>query len=187
MKPRGRRVLILLILVGLFFLLNSSLVWKWMYPISYRLEIMEASRQYQVDPHLILAVMRSESSFKPDRVSKKGAIGLMQLMPDTAKWIVEEGDFKPVDENYMYDPVMNIQMGAWYLHFLADRYEGDAAKMIAAYNAGPGKVNGWLASGQWNGSRENLEDIPYPETRMYVQRVLYYQDRYEMVYDKNLR
>jgi soluble lytic murein transglycosylase len=186
MKLRRRRVLITLILVGLFFLLNSSLVWKWMYPINYRLEIMEASRQYNVDPHLILAVMRSESSFQADRVSKKGAVGLMQIMPDTAEWIVKEGDFKPANEDYLYDPVTNIRIGTWYLQFLQSRYEGDAAKMIAAYNAGPGKVNSWLASGQWNGSRENLEDIPYPETRMYVQRVLYYQDRYEMVYDENL-
>ncbi|CAM3488499.1 MULTISPECIES: lytic transglycosylase domain-containing protein [Brevibacillus] len=186
MKPGRRRALILLILVGLFLLLNSSLVWKWMYPIKYRLEIMDAARQYSVDPHLILAVIRSESSFQSDRVSKKGAVGLMQIMPDTAKWIVDQGDFKPANEDYLYDPVMNIRIGTWYLQFLHARYEGDAAKIIAAYNAGPGKVNGWLSDGQWNGSRDHLEDIPYPETRMYVQRVLYYQDRYERVYDDEL-
>ncbi|EST54719.1 lytic transglycosylase [Brevibacillus panacihumi W25] len=181
-----RRAWLGIALIAFFFLLNTSFVWKWMYPIKYREEIMNASRQYQVDPHLILAVIRSESSFQADRVSKKGAIGLMQIMPDTAEWIVQQGGFKPASQDYLYDPVMNIKIGTWYLQFLGNRYEGDIAKVIAAYNAGPGKVNGWLNDGQWNGRRESLEDIPYPETRMYVQRVLYYQDRYQRVYDQEL-
>lgn len=187
MKRKRRGVWILVVLTCLFLILNSSFVWKWMYPIKYRNEILAASQQFQVNPHLILAVIRSESGFAPDRVSKKGAIGLMQVMPNTADWIVAQAGFQVNDERYLYDPVMNIWIGTWYLRYLLTRYEGDTVKVIAAYNAGPGTVNSWLADKQWNGQRETIEDIPFPETRKYVQRVLYYQDRYQNIYDQQLQ
>jgi soluble lytic murein transglycosylase len=187
MKRRRRGVLILVVLTCLFLFLNTSFVWKWMYPIKYRSEILAASEQFQVDPYLILAVIRSESGFVPDRVSSKGAIGLMQVMPDTAEWIVAQAGFQVHHKEYLYDPVMNIWIGTWYLNYLLTRYEGDTVKVIAAYNAGPGKVSSWLQDKQWDGTRETIEDIPFPETRKYVQRVLYYQDRYQNVYDRQLQ
>lgn len=187
MKLRRRAAFLLLILMSVFLLLNTSLIWKWMYPIKFQHEILMASRKYDVDPYLILAVIRSESSFKTDRVSKKGAIGLMQIMPDTAAWIVQQAGFRPKDDQYLYDPVMNIHIGTWYLSFLLDRYQGDLVKVIAAYNAGPGKVSGWLTSEQWSGQREHIEDIPFGETRQYVQRVLYYHDRYKSIYNTSLQ
>ncbi|TQK74075.1 soluble lytic murein transglycosylase [Brevibacillus sp. AG162] len=182
-----RAALIVLVLASVFLLLNTPLVWKWMYPIKYEQQIVTASLKYEVDPHLVLAVIRSESGFATDRVSKKGAVGLMQIMPETAEWIVKEAGFRPKDSQYLYDPVMNIEIGTWYLDFLLSRYDGDIVQVIAAYNAGPGKVNGWLASEQWDGTRETIEDIPYGETRQYVQRVLYYHDRYKNIYDFQLR
>ncbi|WNC16257.1 lytic transglycosylase domain-containing protein [Brevibacillus brevis] len=187
MKLGRRAALILLILASVFLLLNTSLVWKWMYPIKYQKEILSASQTYQVDPYLILAVIRSESGFETDRVSKKGAVGLMQIMPDTAAWIVKQAGFQPTSDQYLYDPVMNIRIGTWYLNFLMDRYKGDLVKVIAAYNAGPGKVSGWLEGEQWSGRLEHIEDIPFGETRQYVQRVLYYHDRYKNIYSTDLR
>ncbi|CAJ1003634.1 MULTISPECIES: lytic transglycosylase domain-containing protein [Brevibacillus] len=185
---RGRRAAgVLIVLMGVFLLINSPLVWKWMYPIKYQNEILEASRRYQVDPFLILAIIRSESGFKPDNVSKKGAIGLMQIMPDTAKWIVEQAGFQPKQKDYLYDPKMNIHIGTWYLSYLQQRFQGDVVKTIAAYNAGPGKVNAWLTREQWNGERDTLGDIPFSETRLYVQRVLYYHDRYRNIYSKEMQ
>lgn len=186
MTRSKRAFLFLFVLLAVFFLINTPMVWKWMYPIKYEKEILEASSRYQVDPYLILAVIRSESGFQPERVSKKGAIGLMQVMPETAEWIVEQANLQPSGENYLYDPVMNIHIGTWYLSFLEKRYEGDPVKMIAAYNAGPGKVSNWLAKEQWNGKRETIEDIPFGETRLYVQRVLYYHDRYQNIYSNML-
>ncbi|WP_312117911.1 lytic transglycosylase domain-containing protein [Brevibacillus reuszeri] len=186
MKSSQRAAVILLVLMSVFLLLNTPLVWKWMYPIKFQNEIVRASQKFKVDPHLILAVIRSESGFKTDRVSKKGAIGLMQIMPDTAEWIVKQANLRPRDNQYLYDPVMNIEIGTWYLNFLLTRYEGDVTKVIAAYNAGPGKVSGWLTTEQWNGRRESIEDIPFGETRLYVQRVLYYHDRYKNIYDFQL-
>ncbi|MGZ0052463.1 lytic transglycosylase domain-containing protein [Brevibacillus gelatini] len=187
MRPGKRAAFILLVLLSVFLLQGTPMVWKWMYPIKYQQEIVTAAIKYNVDPYLILAVIRSESGFHTDRVSKKGAVGLMQIMPDTAEWIVKQAKFRPQNEQYLYDPVMNIEIGTWYLNFLLNRYEGDLIKTIAAYNAGPGKVNDWLKNEQWSGQRETIEDIPFGETRQYVQRVLYYHDRYKRIYDFQLR
>ncbi|MFY0542948.1 lytic transglycosylase domain-containing protein [Brevibacillus sp. H7] len=187
MTRRKRAVFLLAVLMTLFMLINTPIVWKWMYPIKYQEEIMEASRRFQVDPYLVLAIIRSESAFRSDRVSKKGAVGLMQIMPDTAAWIVSQADFQPSTANYLVDPKMNIRIGTWYLSFLLTKFNGNYVKAIAAYNAGPGKVNTWLIQDQWNGTRERIEDIPIGETRHYLQRVLYYHDRYKKIYDHQLR
>jgi soluble lytic murein transglycosylase len=187
MKRVKRAIFLLIVLMSVFLLINTPLVWKWMYPIKYQDEIMEASRRYQVDPYLVLAIIRSESSFRTDRISPKGAVGLMQIMPDTADWIVGKAGFRPDGENYLFDPKMNIHIGTWYLAFLLQMYNGNQVKAIAAYNAGPGNVNKWLKLEQWNGTRETIEDIPIGETRYYVQRVLYYHDRYRKIYNEQLR
>jgi soluble lytic murein transglycosylase len=187
MKREKRAILLLVVLMSVFLLINTPLVWKWMYPIKYQEEIIEASRRYQVDPYLVLAIIRSESSFHTDRISNKGAVGLMQVMPDTADWIISQAGFRTSGANDLFDPRMNIHIGTWYLAFLLQMYEGNVVKAIAAYNAGPGKVNKWLTQDLWNGTRETIEDIPIGETRHYVQRVLYYHDRYRKIYNEQLQ
>jgi len=187
MKRRNRALLLLAVLMSLFVLINTPIVWKWMYPIKYQEEIVEASRRFQVDPHLVLAIIRSESGFRADRVSKKGAVGLMQIMPETAQWIVKQARFQPPSPDYLLDPRINIHIGTWYLSFLLEKFDGNYVQAVAAYNAGPGKVNTWLLRDQWDGTRERIEDIPFGETRHYVQRVLYYHGRYQKIYNKQLR
>jgi hypothetical protein len=118
---------------------------------SYATEIHEISRQYDVDPVLVQAVVRVESAFNPSAVSRKGAGGLMQLMPRTASAL---GVFD------RFDPRENIRGGVRHLRYLLDRYRGNVTMAIAAYNAGEGAVD--LHRGI----------PPYPETEQYVQRVL---------------
>lgn len=188
MNRRQRKALVLLaVLMGVFLLINLPVVWKVMYPIKFQEEILRASNRFEVDPYLVLAIMRSESAFCTDCVSKKGAVGLMQVMPDTADWIVTQAKLRPESTDYLIDPTININIGTWYLAFLLKMFDGDQVQTIAAYNAGPGKVSTWLTRRQWDGTREAIEDIPIGETRHYVQRVLYYQDRYEKIYDEKLR
>ncbi|RDI75983.1 Transglycosylase [Gaiella occulta] len=119
---------------------------------SYRAEIESASRETGVDPALILAVIRAESGGDPDAVSPAGAIGLMQLMPQTAAGLA-------VDPR---DPAQNILGGARYLRSMLDRFGGDERLALAAYNAGPGAVS------RYGGVP------PYPETQRYVDRVVGY-------------
>jgi soluble lytic murein transglycosylase-like protein len=121
-------------------------------PDEYREHIRAAAKKYELPEALILAVMAVESAFDPRAVSEAGAIGLMQLMPDTARDMFVSDPF---------DPAQNIEGGARYLRFLANQYGGDAVKTLAAYNAGPEAVRR---------SRGDVPDIP--ETRAYVRRVV---------------
>lgn len=187
MRRKRQASVLLIILLAVFTLINTPLVWKWMYPIKYQEEIIKAAKHYQVNPHLILAIIRSESAFKTDTISKKGALGLMQVMPDTANWVIDQAGFRTTTQTSLLDPNLNIKIGTWYLSFLLERYNGNTVQAIAAYNAGPGKVSAWLAREQWNGTAEQIEDIPIGETRHYVQRVLYYQERYEKIYNNLLQ
>jgi len=186
MTRRKKIVTLLFILMGLFLLLNTTLVWKWMYPIRYQEQIKVTAERYNVSPHLILAIIRTESAFDASRVSKKGALGLMQIMPDTAVWVSQQAGVK-LGEQGLAEPMTNIEIGTWYLAYLLKIFKGDEVLTIAAYNAGQGKVNSWLAQNKWDGSRESIEDIPYGETRHYVQRVLYFQDRYKKIYGESLQ
>lgn len=186
MQRRKAIWVLLAVLMAVFMVINSPMVWKWMYPIKYHQEILQAAERYTVDPRLIVAIIRTESNFQEDRVSRKGALGLMQLMPDTAGWVIKQGGFKELTVGDVEKPEANIRVGAWYLSYLLTKFEGDLAPAIAAYNAGPSKVNNWMSQNMWNGSPDSLENIPYGETRHYVQRVLYYQQRYNQVYNEHL-
>jgi soluble lytic murein transglycosylase len=108
----------------------------------------------------------------------------MQLMPDTANWIMEQAKIPGTSlEELKHEPGRNIQLGTWYLRNLSEQFDGNETAMIAAYNAGPGKVSGWIRDGVWDGSFETVKDIPFGETRHYVQRVIYYYNQYVKIYN----
>lgn len=174
---------ILFLLAALFALFNASLLWEWLYPIRYEGEIARAAERYEVDPYLLLAIIRIESKFNPYTVSEKGAVGLMQLMPETAAWVAQKAGMPQELAMRLDDPAVNVTLGAWYVRYLLDRFAGNTALAVAAYNAGPTAVDRWLARRVWDGRRETVSAIPYGETRHFVQRVLYYHDRYRAVYE----
>lgn len=180
---RKKRVLLLLF-IGFTAVLFLSTNWmSWFYPIHYKEDIRKNSLTYQVDPFLVAAIIRVETNYKTGKESRKGALGLMQLMPDTAKWALEKAKLPDVSLDKLRDePSANIELGTWYLHTLSGEFGGNRAMMIAAYNAGPGKVKSWLEDGSWDGSEEQLKNIPFGETRHYVQRVIYYYNQYVEIY-----
>ncbi|MGD8188448.1 lytic transglycosylase domain-containing protein [Brevibacillus ginsengisoli] len=182
MKKRKTAAILLLILMGVFLLMSTPYIWKWVYPIKYEAEVQTAAKRFQVDPFLLLAIIRTESNFNSNLTSKKGAIGLMQVMPKTADWVISQASFDPMAKEYLDTPKVNIDIGTWYVSYLMKRYDGDLVLTIAAYNAGPGSVNTWIKNQRWDGRKETLEDIPFGETRHYVQRVLYYHKRYQEIY-----
>ncbi len=187
MKRRLKRkrfilALVAIVLAALF--IRSDWLGKRIYPISFQEEIKLSAQHYELDPLLIAAIIRVESNYRLSAVSRKGAVGIMQIMPDTAEWILKKGDFGPITvEDAGTQAHAGIALGSWYVKELNRQFDGDLIKSLAAYNAGPGKVKSWLQQGVWNGEERTISDIPYGETRHYVQRVLYYYKKYQDIYE----
>lgn len=126
------------------------------------------------DYELTLAVMRAESGFDEQAVSNAGAVGLMQLMPSTAEWLWERGGYgAELSAEELFNPEINVLLGADYLEYLTDKFELPFA--LAAYNAGEGVVSDWKKQGV-----KCVRDIPYPETRRYVRRVTFFCKMYKL-------
>jgi soluble lytic murein transglycosylase len=181
-RKRLRGLLILLaLLIGLAALLWWSVHRLYSYP--YRSQIEQAAARHQLDPYLVLALIRNESHFNPAARSTEGALGLMQIMPETGAWIAAQTghSFKPED---LLDPDKNIEMGCWYLQSLNREFAGDTVVVLAAYNGGRANVQEWLNSQTWTGERHTLVQIPFPETRTYVGRVLRDEQIYRRLYGR---
>ncbi|MFQ5737216.1 MAG: transglycosylase SLT domain-containing protein [Thermodesulfobacteriota bacterium] len=134
-------------------------------------ELVRRKAPDSVDPYLVAAVMREESSFNPNAVSTTGALGLMQIMPSTGRYIAGKLGRTLDDERELLDPDVNIRLGSWYLAHLARRFDGDLVLTIASYNAGPSAVKRWTVELPAE-LDEFIESIPYPETRRYAKKVL---------------
>ena len=169
------------VLLVAYLIFHSRWYLRRVYPIHYKDIITQYSLENDVDPFLVTAVIRVESRFRPEAVSPKGARGLMQVMPDTGKWIAAELRMREYDLEMLQDPSTNLKLGTWYLAFLRQEYGGDLVLTLAAYNAGRGNVSKWVKEDGWAGG-EDIDSIPFPETREYVKKVLRLYDKYREVY-----
>jgi soluble lytic murein transglycosylase len=146
------------------------------YPLRYEQIVRGHARNYNLDPALLAAMIYQESKFKADARSASGAIGLMQLLPDTAKGIALHTGGTAFRVDDLYDPEINVRYGAWYLRHLLDKY-GDERTALAAYNAGQDNVDRWRRTGR---------GIVFPETRAYVERVEELKKIYRDAYGRDL-
>lgn len=171
-------------LVSLVFAFAPSLLFKSMYPLRYEDEITASAATHGVDPYLVAAVIRSESSWDPEASSHQGARGLMQLMPETAQDMVAKGlvDGKRYSYENLEDPAINIEYGCAYLSYLLTYFNGATDRAIAAYNAGMGNVDGWA-------KQDKLlhNAITFPETQAYLVRVNMAKARYQELYPQAFR
>ena len=156
---------------------------SWIYPYDYRSYIETSAESRRTDPFLVAAVIKHESKFEPRARSDGGALGLMQLMPATAEWIARQLG-EPFTEEYLYDPALNIRYGVWYLAELEREFGGNDILALAAYNAGRGNVRDWMERFHWTQQFNDIDAIPYPETRLYVRRVLEDREQYKRLYDE---
>jgi len=153
-------------------------VMRTIYPLRYAATIREVSEENDLDPAFVAGVVYTESRFRPNVESHREAYGLMQLLPQSAHFIKRKsgikGDFR--------DPKVNLRLGAWFLGYLEGRYKGDERLMLAAYNSGEGSVDAWASDEGF----DIAKDIPYKETREYVDNALEAQETYEELYGRNL-
>jgi soluble lytic murein transglycosylase len=133
--------------------------------------IRQQAEDKDLDPALIAAVIYEESRFK-DQTSHAGARGLMQITPDTADFIAKHSGGDLFEQSDLASPQINIAYGSYFLRFLLDHYEGNEGAALAAYNAGITNVDGWVEKAGGIDSFEAGDDVPFPETRAYVENVL---------------
>ncbi len=151
------------------------------YPQPYQPIVMAYSENYRLDPLLVYALIRRESRYQEQSESSAGALGLIQILPETALWLAEKEGMEPVLEEELKDPAVNIHLGCAYLAWLEEHFAGNLPVVLAAYNAGHGRVGQWLEDGVWDGRAETIEDIPFEETRRYVNDVLKNYRAYQQI------
>ncbi|HEY8530764.1 MAG TPA: lytic transglycosylase domain-containing protein [Limnochorda sp.] len=181
---RVLRQLLAALVVGLLVvvLLYWRPVGRIFYPMPYREAVERWASEYGVDARLVAAVIRVESGFQPTARSSKGARGLMQIMPETGAWVAERLGLGPVKAEDLDEPELNLRLGTWYLAYQIRAFNGDLTLALAAYNGGGANVRRWLEEERWSGSVDDLHQIPFGETRLYVRRVLATYERYCLLY-----
>ncbi len=168
-------------IIVIYFLTSMPVIQKkFLYPFPYRSTIENYSARWRVDKFLTISVMKVESNFQESANSHSGAVGLMQLMPETAAWIAYQLGEEP-DKN-LREPETNIRYGTWYLAELEEEFNGNDVLALAAYNAGRGNVRKWMEKNNWDEDFSDIDKIPYAETRDYVKRVLHCREKYSKLY-----
>ena len=151
-------------------------VLDWRFPAAFQTAFEQAAQHNKLDPWLLMALSRRESAFNPGARSSAGARGLMQLMPGTARLVARDLGIELPSAEDLYQPALNIRLGSTYLADLLVRYQGNRILALAAYNAGPHRVDRWLGDADAPLAHDVfIESIPFHETREYVQAVLAYR------------
>ncbi len=170
----------LLVLLAIAAVIAVPMSREYLYPREYSEYVTRYCEAYSVPEDLVYAVIRTESSFDPNAESRVGALGLMQLMPDTLDWLSRLLD-EDAPTGEITDPETNIKYGTYYLRHLYDRF-GDWGTAIAAYNAGHGRVAQWLDNPEYSVDGRRLDFIPFQETRNYVNRISDARKHYKELY-----
>jgi soluble lytic murein transglycosylase len=185
---RHRRIVALLVVAGLLVVGIGSLlprvddaVQEVRLPLRHDDIIRQQAGDKDLDPALIAAVIYAESRFR-DQTSPAGARGLMQVTPATAQEIAQRSGGTEFEQGDLADPQINISYGSWYLRWLLGRYGDNTRLAVAAYNAGTGNVDRWIVEDPGM----EIDEIPFPETRAYVRKVLDARAEYRRTYSREL-
>ena len=176
--------IIIIVIIFVFLIIAKEPIYKIIYPKTYEEVIALYSEQYGIEDNLILAVIKAESNFDEDAISNRSAIGLMQLMEETAKDVANKNNIEIDEENIqksLTDVYINIQIGTAYLASLLQKY-GNNEVALAAYNAGIGTVDNWINKGIIKEDGTDIENIPYKETNHYVRKILRDYEIYNELY-----
>jgi soluble lytic murein transglycosylase len=147
--------------------------------------IRQQAAEKHLDPALIAAVIYAETKFDP-RSSAAGAEGLMQIMPQTALFLAHRSGATTFTTSDLGTPAVNIAYGSYYLRYLLNEYHGNLTDALAAYNGGESNVDRWIAAARAQGHSLTVDEIPFPETRAYVAKVLSAEGKYRSKYAAQL-
>lgn len=178
------------LLLSILLIITICFVMLWIYknvffPRRYKDIVEQACQIYGTDPNLVYAIIKQESGFNKNAVSKSGAKGLMQIMDATAEEMIMDID-SINNQNYdIYDPYINVFVGTKYISYLINHFDGNYYLAIIAYNAGMGKVEKWIEKpyNEYTKYEEVYEIIDYKETRNYITNILSYYDNYTKLYN----
>ena len=177
-------LLILIIISIIYFLLFQIInIQQIIYPKKYEQYVSKYAELYNVDELLIYSIIKAESNFDEKANSKAKAIGLMQLMENTAIETGEKVDEKINSKEELYNPKINVKIGIKYLSELLERYDGNLEIALAAYNAGIGNVTEWIQKGIIKKDGSDIENIPFKETNNYVRKILRDYEIYREIYE----
>ena len=175
-------LLLILSVVLIIIIVNAvKLGVQTVYPRQYVKLVEENAEQFEIDESLLYALIKSESGFDKNAVSSVGAKGLTQITPDTFSWLQTKTGEK-YEEDALFDPEISVYYGSYFLDMLLEEF-GDTETALAAYHAGRGKVNEWLADPRISPDGVVLENIPYKDTAGYVKRVIKNTEKYKKIYD----
>ena len=147
-------------------------LWESLYPLYYKDMIQERALEYEIDPLLVLAMIREESRFNTGDESVAGARGLMQIVFSTGEWIAQKINLGKFNDEMLFDPEVNINLGCWYINYLKERFSNDLILIISGYNAGPGTTSKWLEQYNRSDLDNFVENVPYSETREHIKKVM---------------
>ncbi len=156
--------------------------WRLAFPMPYRTTLESVSRERDLDPYMVAALIRQESEFNPKAISRAKAYGLTQVLPATGREISRKLGMKAFSTRMLLQPDTNLQLGAYYLRSMLDQFGGKWAETLAAYNAGKSRVLNWRTFSEFEEPAEFVESIPFNETRNYVQIVMRNADLYRRLY-----
>lgn len=174
--------IIIIIIIGIMgVIIIKSNILPRIYPKEYSEYVEKYSKENNLDPLWIYSIIKAESNFRVDAKSTSNAIGLMQIMLSTAQEIGTDFQNDEITEEKLYDAELNIQIGTAYFRSLMDKYNNVNLALIA-YNAGMGNLDNWLEQGIIDKQGENIDNIPYAETRNYVKRIIQNYKVYNEIY-----
>lgn len=182
-KVMLKKIVIVFITVILVAFILPYFTYTKFYPYKYKEYVNKYSEENNLDPLLVLALIKAESNFREKALSHKDAYGLMQITESTGKWASAEMKIDNFQVDMLYNPEFNIKMGTWYLKYLIKEFD-NTELALASYNGGIGNVKKWLNNKEYSKDGKNLHYIPFPETDKYVKRIRVNYNLYVFLYRK---
>ena len=171
-------------MIGLLIVVAFGWIKSFVYPVQYSQYVYKYSEEFEIDPYLVFSIIKAESNFNTQAISKKKAKGLMQIMDDTATWIAVKNENSDFHMEQLYEPELNIKYGCWLLNNLEKQFDGNLDLILAAYNAGSGNVQKWISEANDVNPQDPLYWVKYTETKEYIKKVNMYYEMYTKLYDK---